>query len=126
MKIIGLCLALLSPAAFAATPTFYNCHALVVSADLPNGSAEAQYKAIAKSETHGGQEYDYTFKNHQLAILSDAKWLSLTWTKDKAVVAEATTVRGEDNQTSVVLILKNPGNDEEQASVDCTVPVSGQ
>ena len=121
MKLICLIFtSLLSFAALADGPTM-DCRAMIISPDFADGSSDQAYKAALESGSHGGQIFNLNFGDHKLEVASDGKWLAITWTKKGATVAIATSVRTENVKTSAVLILFNPANPDEQASVNCSL-----
>jgi hypothetical protein len=105
----------------------YSCHVMILSKDLENGSAEFNYEVTLNGESassngpHGGAEYPFAAKNHKLSVMSNARWLGMGWWKNDEQIAQALTVRADDNKNSQVIILYNPKDVEEQASIDCTL-----
>jgi len=116
----AIIIALLMPfTAFAQLPMKYDCQVIVTANDLPNRGVVHKYEAIAFGTSHGGQEYVFDFQNHKVGVLSNSKWLALSWMRDGKQIAKATYARSEDTLGHHVLIVGHPENDEEQVSVDC-------
>ena len=124
MRILGIIAMLFSIHAFAddAKPAAkLQCHVMILATDLPNGSGEADYETPVVSGSHGGEENNFKIGNHQITVNSDGKWLAINWVRKGIIIATATSVRTEDVQNAMVLILFNPNNQDEQASVNCSV-----
>jgi hypothetical protein len=110
-----------TPAA-SATPLFYDCQVIVVAGDLPDGNASTKFKAVGPAtESHGGQEYSFTFGDHQIVVMANARWRAISWSHKGVVIAKGVTVLTSDSRESNVFLLYNPqtDNDEEQVSLDC-------
>jgi hypothetical protein len=121
-NMIAVLLSILATSASADIPSKYECKVIIVAKDLPNGSDVKEYVAPALTGSHGGSGFEFTFENHKVGILSDAKWMAISWMRDGKYLAKATFASSLENQGAQVLILGNPADDEEQVSLDCAAP----
>jgi hypothetical protein len=116
---IASLLSVLAISAAADIPSKYQCKVILMARDLPNEYAEQAFVAPAMSGSHGGQGREFQFENHRIGILSDAKWMAISWEHNGKTVSRATFASSLENQGAQVLILSNPADDEEQVSLDC-------
>lgn len=109
--------------AFAAkvvTPAAYDCRLAIIANDIPNSVAEFNYRAEASGQAHGGKTYSFSSQGHKVAVLSDSRWLGVTWERNGKTIASTVTARAEDNQSSQALIVYNPSDENEQVALSCT------
>jgi hypothetical protein len=100
--------------------TIYDCEVIVIAKDLLQGSATFKYQTTADRGTHGGPAYSFSAGIHKVSVLSDGRWLAISWMRGETTVGQATFARNEFNQGSETLIVGNPLDANEQVSVDCT------
>ena len=103
------------------TPIFYDCQVIIVAKDVVDGSVTFKYQVTPQNNgSHGGIEYPFASGNHKVSVLSNGRWLGISWWRSDVLVAETVFARSEDNMGSEALIIYNPADQEEQVSVDCS------
>ena len=110
----------LMSSAHADTPALYNCQVIIVAKDIKDGAVDFHFEAVGPSnESHGGKEYEFTSGVHKVVVLSNARWMGLSWWRGQDIITEVLTVRADDRMAHQVLMAYNPKDQEEQASLDC-------
>ncbi|MCB0407168.1 MAG: hypothetical protein KDD34_03125 [Bdellovibrionales bacterium] len=73
------------------------------------------------NEAHGGKERSFTYKNHEVTVVANDKWLGLAWWINNKKIGETIYVHTDPNVSSRTLLLMNPLNDEDQLSLNCNL-----
>src|SRR4051794_5360128 len=93
-----LAMAIFSLAAFAApgdgavTPApdeIYDCQMILIAKDLLSGSATFKYEVNANNGPHGGQEYPFSSGNYKISVLSNGRWMGISWWRGEELIAES-------------------------------------
>ena len=126
MVVFGMMMTIVAQAApvdVPSTPTVvvYDCQVIVVAKDIVDGSVTFKYEVTPDNDgSHGGVEFPFSSGPHKVSVLSNGRWLGISWWRNDTLVSEAVFARSEENMGSQALIIYNPADQEEQASVDCS------
>ncbi len=102
----------------------YSCTVIVVADDLTDGSMEKTFDVLGSSASHGGNEILFEAENHEVTLLSNGKWMGISWKRDGELLAETVVARSDENQASQTMIVYNPANVDEQVSLSCSLKVN--
>lgn len=69
--------------------------------------------------THGGPERSFKFKNHEVVVVANDRWLGLAWWVNGKKIGESVTLSTATNAQSRVVLLMNPKNEYERVSITC-------
>ncbi|MAV92053.1 MAG: hypothetical protein CL676_11590 [Bdellovibrionaceae bacterium] len=97
----------------------YDC-TVIVAADEDKYIMEEKFKADFASGSHGGREYKFEKLDQSVTVQASNNWLSLSWFRGETMVAAGLTASSEMSLADRVLILLNPVNPDERASIDCS------
>lgn len=101
-------------------PESYHCHIIVFADDLKDGYVEQNFVAVAQAtQTHGGQQYIFTLDKYKVSLLANDRWMGISWSKGQELIGETVFLRTQLSQEAQVLMLFNPKNSNEYASLDC-------
>lgn len=101
-------------------PTKYACDLMINVGDIPDKFGEAKFtRPVVAPGEHGGDPLKFTFGVHDVYVVADGKWRSISWWKDGKVIAETMSVTGDTYVTPSVTVVFNPANQEEQVSLGC-------
>lgn len=102
-------------------PSSYRCEVILAADDVGAGEGAWKFEVQAKGASHGGDGQTFTFGSHTIDATADGHWLTLSWSKNGAVVAQGLFVMSPDDFASHrVAILYNPDGKGEQVSLGCS------
>ncbi|NJL23781.1 MAG: hypothetical protein HC902_00420 [Calothrix sp. SM1_5_4] len=101
-------------------PDNYSCRLMISAKDLPQGMDDARFRVVGPStSSHGGTQYTFTFGKNKLWVLANARWRGIVWQRDDALIAHSITAAAEDSLNSLVLVVYNARDPEENVSLEC-------
>ncbi len=93
-----------------------DCEILLVTEDE---FLEMNIEAPMEAAGHGAPEYELKGDSNIVTAMADGQWLGIRWTKKGEVVAETLTVLKTPVNQPRTLLVYNPKNTDEQASISC-------
>ena len=80
---------------------------------------EERFTTTPDNGSHGGKELSFTNGAQEIVVIANQQWLGISWFYKGEKIAEAVNVIKEKDSSQRVLIVYNPKNPEEQASLNC-------
>lgn len=100
--------------------TVLHCEVIVVAKDLSLNEGQVTFDVPFRADkSHGGDPLEFQFRDHKVSVLADGRWLGLNWSLRDQLLAEGVTVIGNPTEEARVLMLYNPADQDESASINC-------
>lgn len=112
MKYLFLLLALLVSSKALAL----NCEILVIT---DKEFLEKTITAPMEAVGHGAPEYHLKGESNEVTVMADGQWLGIRWSQNGEVIAETLNVLKTPVNQPRTLLVYNPKNTDEQASISC-------
>ncbi len=93
-----------------------DCQILVIT---DQETLEKNVVAPQEGPGHGAPEFTVAGQWNQVTAMADGQWLGIQWKQNDQVIAETLTVLRDPSDQPRTLLVYNPNNLEEQASVSC-------
>jgi hypothetical protein len=128
MKYLIVSLLLVSANAWSATELFgasgelvsYDCKVIVVGSGDDDLLQQNFFTMQNSTSAHGALQRTYENKVHKVIVMADGRWMGFMWYKNGKLVAQSVFCQSEQVVEARALILYNPEDPNDQASLDCT------
>ena len=101
-------------------PSDLSCDVTLIAHDVPGGVSSQTLKRPAKaSGSHGGEPIGLKFGEYQVFVMADSIWRGLDWRRGDKVIATSIVAADSALPKYHVLLVYNPENSDEQASLTC-------